>query len=595
MGKFQKIKSFLKRKTIIWTTVLSMSGLVIFGFSRDEKNFEIAKNLDIYFSLFRELNLFYVDDIDPAKLVKTSIDKMLDSLDPYTNYIPESEMEEFNLMTTGEYAGIGALIGMHGENEIIISEPYEGFPAQKAGLHAGDVILEIDGKSTQKMTTQNVSDLLKGPVNKEVKIKILRPGTKKTIVFDLVREKIQIDAVPYYGMLDDKTGYIRLSNFTQDCSEHVRKAMVELKEKRHAKSLILDLRGNPGGLLYEAVRIANLFVPKGQEIVSTRGKVKQNDKSYYAESSALDPEIPLAVLVNSGSASASEIVAGALQDIDRAVIIGTRTFGKGLVQTTRDLSFNTKLKVTTAKYYIPSGRCIQALDYSHRNEDGSVGHVPDSLISEFRTKHGRKVYNGGGVLPDIIVESSRLSNLSINLVTKNIVFDFATQYFDKVPRIADPENFKVSEPMYNEFVEFVKQKNFTYTSGSEEALKEVIETAKKERYYDISEAEIKALQKKLAPNSDKDLKEFEKEIKSLIKDEIVSRYYFQKGAIKASLMEDEILTKAIDVLHNSSKYISLLNPKSGKATSMIHRRNVKSPLYARDNRMKIKNYTARSV
>lgn len=559
MKRFQEIKSVFRKKAIVWIAILSI-GTTCWGFSRDNKNFEIAKNLDIYFSLFRELNLFYVDDIDPAKLIKTSIDKMLDSLDPYTNYIPESEMDDFNLMTTGEYAGIGAVIGMHGDNQVVITEPYEGFPAQKAGLRAGDVILEINGKSTEKLNTQNVSDLLKGQANTLVKIKIIRPTTKKVITFEFLREKIQIDPVPYYGMLDNKTGYIRLSNFTQDCSEQVKKAILELKEKYHAQSLVLDLRGNPGGLLYEAVRVANLFIPKGQEIVSTRGKIKQNDKTYFADNQPLDSTIPLAVLVNSGSASASEIVAGALQDVDRAVIIGTRTFGKGLVQTTRDLSYNTKLKITTAKYYIPSGRCIQALDYSHRNSDGSVGHIPESLISEFKTKHGRKVYNGGGVLPDVVVESSKLSNFAVNLITKNMIFDFTTDYCFRNPRIAGPEDYVISDATYQDFVNYVKGRNFAYTSASEDALNDLIGTAKKERYYDISENEIKALQKKLAPNVDKDFREFSKEVKELLKDEIVSRYYYQKGAIKSSLKEDDLLPRALEILNNPNQYNSVLNP-----------------------------------
>lgn len=331
--------------------VLVVFALVLSSFNRDEKLFLVDKNLDIYYTLVRELNLFYVDEINPTDLVKNSIDKMLESLDPYTNYIPESDMEDFRFMTTGEYAGVGALISKHGD-EVVIAEPYEGFPAQKAGLKAGDILREVAGKSTEKLSTEDVSNLLKGPANKVVRVKVERPGKKKNLEIDILREKIQIDAVPYYGMLDDETGYIRLSNFTKDCGDEVKKAFVELKEQKGAKSLVLDLRSNPGGLLMESVKIVNLFVPKGSEVVSTKGKVKQWDKTYKATEHPIDTVMPMAVLVNRGSASASEIVAGALQDLDRAVIIGTRTFGKGLVQTTRDLSYNTKLKVTTAKYYI---------------------------------------------------------------------------------------------------------------------------------------------------------------------------------------------------------------------------------------------------
>ncbi|MDP2114627.1 MAG: S41 family peptidase, partial [Bacteroidota bacterium] len=368
-----------------------------YSFKQDDKNFQIAKNLDIYYTLFRELNLFYVDDVNPNKLVKTSIDKMLESLDPYTNFISEDDVEDFRFMTTGEYAGIGALISKQ-KGKIVIAEPYEGFPAQKSGLKAGDILLEVAGKSTENLSTEDVSSLLKGPAGKSVLVKIERYGQKKPMDIEVVREKIQIDPVPYYGMLDKETGYIRLSNFTVDCTERVKIAFIELKEKHGAKSLVLDLRSNPGGLLMEAVRISNLFIPKGQEIVSTKGKVKQWDKVYKATENPLDTVMPIAVLVNRGSASASEIVAGAIQDLDRGMIIGTRTFGKGLVQTTRDLSYNAKLKITTAKYYIPSGRCIQALDYSHRNEDGSVGEIPDSLITKYTTKKGRIVFDGGGVV-----------------------------------------------------------------------------------------------------------------------------------------------------------------------------------------------------
>ena len=435
------MKSVNKKKIGILLGVVLAISVLFTVFTRDEKLFQIDKNLDIYYTLIRELNLFYVDEINPNDLVKTSIDQMLESLDPYTTYIPESDMEDFRFMTTGEYAGIGALIGKQ-RDHIIISEPYEGFPAQKSGLKAGDILLEVAGKGTEDMSTEDVSNLLKGPANQVVKVKIERPGVKKPFDVDIVREQIQIDAVPYYGMLDDKIGYIRLSSFTANCGDEVKQIVKELKEKHHAQSLILDLRSNPGGLLNEAVKIVNIFVPKGVEVVSTKGKVKQWDKEYDATEQPVDTVMPLAVLVNRGSASASEIVSGALQDLDRAVIIGTRTFGKGLVQTTRDLSYNTKLKVTTAKYYIPSGRCIQALDYSHRNEDGSVGVVPDSLISEFTTRKGRKVYDGGGVTPDVKVDLDQLSSLSYNLMRDYMVFDFATLYANQHESIPTPEDLK---------------------------------------------------------------------------------------------------------------------------------------------------------
>lgn len=529
-----------------------------FGFRQDDKNFQIAKNLDIYYTLFRELNLFYVDDVNPNKLVKTSIDKMLESLDPYTNFISEEDVEDFRFMTTGEYAGIGALISKQ-KGKIVISEPYEGFPAQKSGLRAGDVLLEVAGKATDKLSTEDVSNLLKGPAGKTVVVKIERFGQKKPFEVGIVREKIQIDPVPYYGMLDKETGYIRLSNFTVDCTERVKIALIELKEKQGAKSLVLDLRSNPGGLLMEAVRISNLFIPKGQEIVSTRGKVKQWDKVYKATENPLDTVMPIAVLVDRGSASASEIVAGAIQDLDRGIIIGTRTFGKGLVQTTRDLSYNAKLKITTAKYYIPSGRCIQALDYTHRNEDGSVGVVPDSLISKFTTKKGRVVFDGGGVVPDITVDNETLSSLSANLITQSVVFDFATYFNSKTEKVPAPEEFTITPEIFNDFKQFVKNQDFKYESRTEEQLNKLLEVAKREKYYDLSKAEFEALKVKLGHNIDQDLDHFKKEVDEILTDEIVSRYYYQKGAIKASLKGDHDIEKALEILHKPDSYASIFD------------------------------------
>lgn len=549
--------SGIKKAGIIAVGVIVLA-VGFYSFRQDEKNFQIAKNLDIYYTLFRELNLFYVDDVEPNKLVKTSIDKMLESLDPYTNYIPEDDVEDFKFMTTGEYAGIGALISKQND-KIVIAEPYEGFPAQKAGLRAGDILLEVAGKSTEKLSTEDVSNLLKGPASKPVVVKYQRYGQKKPMDVEIIREKIQIDPVPYYGMLNKETGYIRLSNFTVDCTERVKMALIELKEKHGAKALVLDLRSNPGGLLMEAVRMSNLFIPKGQEIVSTRGKVKQWDKVYTATENPVDTVMPIAVLVNRGSASASEIVAGAIQDLDRGMIIGTRTFGKGLVQTTRDLSYNAKLKITTAKYYIPSGRCIQALDYSHRNEDGSVGVVPDSLITQYKTKKGRIVFDGGGVVPDVTVEDDALSNLAINLVGQSVIFDYATYFNSKTEKIAPPEEFSISPEVYTDFVQFVKGKDFKYESKTEEQLDKLLEVAQKEKYYDISKEEFEKLKQKLGHNIDQDLEHFKTEISELLTDEIVSRYYYQKGAIKSALRDDSDVKKAIDLLSKPDSYASIFD------------------------------------
>lgn len=554
----------MKTKRIwIGIAIIAIVGFGFFSFTRDEKNFEVAKNLDIYHTLFRELNMFYVDEVNPNKLVKTSIDQMLESLDPYTTYISEDQMEDFRFMTTGEYAGIGALISKQ-NNKIVIAEPYEGFPAQKFGLKAGDVLIEVEGKPTSNMNTEDVSNLLKGPANKPVKIKYERYGQNKPVTIDVVREKITIEAVPYYGMLDNNTAYIRLSNFTDNCSNEVKMAFLEL-QKNNPHSLVLDLRGNPGGLLMEAVEIVNFFVPKGSEIVSTRGKVTQWDKIYKATAEPLDTVIKIAVLTNSGSASASEIVAGAIQDLDRGIVVGTRTFGKGLVQTTRDLSYNTKLKVTTAKYYIPSGRCIQALDYTHRNEDGSVGVVPDSLITEFTTKKGRKVYDGGGVAPDVKFESETMSSLTTALYAKFLIFDFATKYSNENAAIASPEEFEISDEIYNQFIGFVKGNNFTYESESEQELDDLIEHAKKEKYYGLAQNEFDALKAKLAPDFDKDTKVFSEEIKELLQDEIVSRYYYQKGAIRAAIHDDKGIRKAIEELNSETAYAAYF--KTGKIIS----------------------------
>ncbi len=546
------------KKAGIIIAAVCVFAISFYGFKQDDKNFQIAKNLDIYYTLFRELNLFYVDDVQPNKLVKTSIDKMLESLDPYTNYIPEDDVEDFKFMTTGEYAGIGALISKQ-NGKIVISEPYEGFPAQKSGLKAGDVLLEVAGKPTEKLSTEDVSALLKGPASKPVLVKIQRYGQKKPMDIEIIREKIQIDPVPYYGMINKETGYIRLTNFTADCTERVKIALIDLKEKHGAKSLVLDLRSNPGGLLIEAVRIANLFVPKGQEIVSTRGKVKQWDKVYTATENPVDTVMPIAVLVNRGSASASEIVAGAIQDLDRGMIVGTRTFGKGLVQTTRDLSYNAKLKITTAKYYIPSGRCIQALDYSHRNEDGSVGVVPDSLISKFSTKKGRTVFNGGGVFPDLSVDDGTLSNLAMNLVTQSKVFDFATYFNSKTEKIASPEEFTISPEVYADFVQFVKNQDFKYESKTEEELDQLLEVAKKEKYYDLSKDEFEKLKGKLGHNVDQDMEHFKPEISELLTDEIVARYYYQKGAIKSALRDDEDVKKALEIINKPEAYAAIFD------------------------------------
>ncbi|MCE1198290.1 MAG: S41 family peptidase [Marinilabiliales bacterium] len=557
----------MKKKNIIKATLtfalVVVMGISFWSFKTDQKNFEISKNLDIFYSLFRELNLFYVDDVKPEKLMKKGIDEMLESLDPYTTFIPEEDMDDFKFMTTGEYGGIGALISKRG-NSIIVAEPYEGFPAQKAGLKAGDVFLELDGMPVTKATVEEVSAKLKGPAKKTLKLKMQRPGSRKPFEVEIVREEIKIDPVTYAGMLDNKVGYIRMSSFTDGCADRIKESFLELRDKKGATTMVLDLRANPGGLMGEAVKIVNLFVRHGEEVVSTKGKVAQWDKTYRATEQPVDTVMPLVLLVNRGSASASEIVAGALQDLDRAVILGSRTFGKGLVQTTRDLSYNTKLKVTTAKYYIPSGRCIQALDYSHRNKDGSVGTIPDSLIHAFKTKRGRVVYDGGGIVPDVKVDQDTLCELAYKLVQDNIIFDYATEFAAAHPTIATPDQFVIDDAIFEGFHKFLLSKSFKYESRSQQVLKALMETAQRERVYEESKNEFEALGKRLTRDVDADLKKFRKEVSDLLADEIVGRYYYQKGAVVASFRDDLDLEKAKVVLANRKGYDAILQPVAEK-------------------------------
>jgi carboxyl-terminal processing protease len=551
-----KNKRFVRRTIVAAISILLIVGsLSLLSFNNDD--FKLVKSLEIYYTLFRELNMFYVDETDPEKLVESSIDGMLENLDPYTTFIPESDQETFNFMTTGEYGGIGALIRRSGDYAII-AEPYKGFPAEKNGLKAGDTILNIDGESMKGKEITYISEQLKGTPGTSVKILLKRINTEKEIEKILEREKININNVPYYGMIDHEIGYVRLANFTTDAAKEVKKALSELEKEHQLSGLVVDVRGNPGGLLIEAVDIASLFVEYGQEIVSTKGRVNQWDYIYKTRSSPIDTKIPLVVLVNRASASASEILAGSMQDLDRGVIIGQRTYGKGLVQTTRNLAYNSKLKVTTAKYYIPSGRCIQALDFSNRNEDGSVGVIPDSLISEFTTKNGRKVYDGGGILPDIETKPVNLSQFSISLYTQNIIFDYATLYasqHDSIPPVAD---FTITDEIYNDFKNYVLKRNFIYSTRSEESLKKLIETARQEKYYDLADSEFSALELKLTHDNTKDLFHFKDEISYLLKQEIVSRYYYQWGSMEAAIENDVEIGKAIEVLKDPKLYNSLL-------------------------------------
>jgi carboxyl-terminal processing protease len=560
-----KIKYMTKRRGLTgkgWLLAVLLTIVISVGFvaaTTDRRNFEIVKNLDIFYTLFRELNSYYVDETNPEKLIKTGIDAMLESLDPYTTFIPESEMDDFRFMTTGEYAGIGALITKRAEY-VVVSEPYEGFPAQESGLKAGDRILEIDGQDMKNKETSFVSDRLKGPAGTQVKVLVKRPGLDKNVEITINRRLIHINPVPYYGMLNDKTGIIILNNFTQDCSREVEKAFTDLRNNHNMSNLVLDLRGNPGGLMDESVKIANLFLPRGSEVVSTRGKVSQWDKTYRAPREPIDTIMPIAVLINRGSASASEIVAGALQDHDRALIIGQRSFGKGLVQTTRTLAYNSNLKVTTAKYYVPSGRSIQAVDYANRNEDGSVGLIPDSLMREFQTIGGRIVYDGGGISPDITVDQERFAPISIALMSQQTFFDFATEFATRNASIAEPTKFEISDAVFAEFKEYVAGlKDFKYESQSQDQLRKLKAAAQREEYYELAESAFKELELALEPNAVRDLDRSREEVSEVLAMEILRRYYYQKGAILHNITKDKEIKEAVRVLGNKSEYRDMLN------------------------------------
>ncbi len=519
--------------------------------------FEISKNLEIFATLYRELNLFYVDETQPGELMKTGIDAMLESLDPYTNYITESDIEDFRFMTTGQYGGIGSLIRA-AEGGIYISEPYEGFPAQESGLKAGDRILKIDGKDVEGKNQEEISTLLKGQSGTQLTVTVERFGEK--LDFSIARREIKIPDVPYFGMLDDKTGYIKLTSFTRSASKEVRSAFIELRDTKGMKNLVFDLRGNGGGLLNEAVNIVNLFVPKGVDVVQTKGRTEQWEQAHKTINEPLDLDIPLVILVDQGSASASEIVAGAIQDFDRGVVVGQRTFGKGLVQETRPLQYNSRLKLTVAKYYIPSGRCIQKLDYSHRNTDGNVEEVPDSLLKVFTTANGRKVIDGRGIEPDIEVSGREFPHVVASLLYENLFFFFATDYARSNETIAEAREFKLSDSEYEQFVAFLQNKDYSYTTDTEEDLESLIETAKREKYFHLAEAEFKQLEDKLKQKKNKDVYLFRDDIQLILENEIVSRYFYSRGRVEASLAADDAIREALQVLGDRTKYRGVLNP-----------------------------------
>lgn len=544
-----------------------MLGMGMTSFKEDDRNFQISKNLDIFNSIFKELDMFYVDTVNAEKMIQTGVEGMLSLTDPYTEYYPEEEVSSLKEMTTGKYGGIGAAIRYYeAKDRIAVVEPTEGMPAAEAGVKAGDIILSVGGKEMVRgdMKPQEfsskVSEALRGEPGTSFVLKVLRPLKNDSTVmeFKITRKNIRTNPVPYYGMVKDSIGYLALSSFTENSAKDFKKAFIELKQKG-AKSLIIDLRDNGGGSLSEAVDIINLYVPKGQEIVVTKGKVRQAQGSYKTQNEPVDTQIPLAVLVNGATASASEIVSGSLQDLDRAVVIGSRTFGKGLVQTIRPLPYNGTLKVTTSKYYIPSGRCIQAIDYAKKNADGSVARTPDSLTTVFHTAAGREVRDGGGIRPDIEVKGDKIPNIVFYLMNDDLIFDYATQYCWDHPTLASVDDFKLTDADYEAFKKLVKSRNFTYDRQSEKMLKSLKEIAEFEGYMTEAAEEFKALEKKLNHNLDRDLDYFAKPIKEYISQEIVTRYFYQRGAAMERLKDDTDLEEAIKVLQNPVRYREILS------------------------------------
>lgn len=552
------MRRFFKARKAVAVIVIGVGLVALWGFAGgDSRSFQIAKNLDIFNSIVKELDLFYVDTIDPNKTVREGIDAMLYSLDPYTEYYPEEDQDELEQIVKNSYGGIGSIIRYSPKTQYtVIAEPYEGMPAAEAGLKAGDILLEIDGKDLKG--NPDVSTLLRGQVGTSFKLKVQRPGVKKPLEFDIVRRSIQLPIIPYYGMVGDSIGYINLSTFSGNPSQEFKEAFLNLKQQG-IRSLVIDLRNNGGGLLDEAVEIANFFVPRGETLVTTKGKIEQASNTYKTLREPLDMDIPLAVLVNSATASSSEILAGSLQDLDRAVIVGSRTFGKGLVQTTRQLPYGGMIKLTTSKYYIPSGRCVQAIDYTHRNPDGSVGRIPDSLTTVFHTRAGRIVRDGGGVTPDIEVKAEKLPNILFYLVNDNFIFDYATDYCLKHASIPAPEQFEVTDADYEAFKEKVKAADFKYDQQTEKMLKSLKEMAEFEGYLEGASAEFDALEKKLQHNLDRDLNHFSKEIKSLLAIEIVKRYYYQRGSIIEQLKDDPDLKEAVKILQDAPAYHKMLS------------------------------------
>ncbi|MFN7750504.1 MAG: S41 family peptidase [Cyclobacteriaceae bacterium] len=543
-------------KKIRWWGVLVVALALLGAAAPADRYFEIAKNLDIFAAFYRSVNESYVDEVNPNTLMRHGIDNMLNQLDPYTNFISEDQVEDFRTQNTGQYGGIGANTRMIG-NRRVITMVYEQYPAFKGGLKIGDEVIAIDGKEIGNLEPEEASRLMSGQVGTPVKLRVKRTNQPAPIELEFKRDKIKINNVPYFGMLENDIGYIQLTDFTQEAGKEVKNAVVDLRE-RGARSFILDLRGNPGGLLFEAVNICNIFIPKGKEVVTTRGKTKDSFIRYETLNAPVDLEIPLIVMINRNSASASEIVAGTLQDYDRAVILGERSFGKGLVQLGRPLTYKSQVKITTAKYYTPTGRCIQVLDYTHRREDGSVAMVPDSLKKEFKTSRGRLVYDGGGIDPDVKLPVEEMAPVAAALVREGLLFDYATHYFYKHPGIAEPRQFSLTESDYQDFVSWMKGKKYQYHTDTERELARLERDAQRDRQTDELKPFISALEKTLAEKRTHDLMTFRDQIKDLLEQEIAGRYFLERGNVEASLKNDTELDEAVALLRKPAEMKKIL-------------------------------------
>ncbi|MBI33824.1 MAG: peptidase S41 [Flavobacteriales bacterium] len=548
-----------KNKYYIIFAILTLFLISSFG---DEENtsdrFEIGKNLDIFTELYKEVNRTYVDGTQPGDLMKTGIDAMLESLDPYTVYYPESDIESYKLMTTGQYGGIGARIRKI-DDFVVVGEPYEGFPAHKAGLKAGDVILKVDGNSVKGKSTSDLSKILKGNPGTGLTMLIKRPGSDEEFEVSFKREKVQIKSVPYYGMLNDEVGYIKMTSFTRNVSKEIKDAFFDLKKNQDFQSLIFDLRGNPGGLLHEAIKTVELFVAKGQKILESRAKISEWTDTYKTINPPIDKNIKIVFLVDGGSASASEIVSGVMQDFDRAVVLGRRTYGKGLVQVTRKLKYNTSIKVTKAKYYLPSGRCIQAIDYSKRNSNGKAMKTPDSLLAKFTTKRGREVLDASGITPDIIVEKKRLDKVVLALLSNNLIFNYATQYVLSHDTISSASQFKLTDADYDKFIDYLNQKEYDFETSTDKSIELLKSKAEKESLIDEITSEIEIMKKKLMEKKKEQIHQQKKQIKKLLEVEIATRYYLQKGKVQNNLSDDPDVEEALRILEDNNRYQTILS------------------------------------